>query len=112
VITTKKAKEGKAEVSFSSTFTVHPYSYYKKNRTNAADVIAMEREWATMALSTPEAAEMQAADLRENGPYPSLGVNTLLDMYTGKISWLPTVINIMIRQKNMVSVTLFTSSII
>ena len=29
---------------------------------------------------------MQAADLRENGPYPSLGVNTLLDMYTGKIS--------------------------
>lgn len=46
----------------------------------AADVIAMEREWATMALSTPEAAEMQAADLRENGPYPSLGVNTLLDM--------------------------------
>ena len=26
VITTKKAKEGKAEVSFSSTFTVHPYS--------------------------------------------------------------------------------------
>ena len=31
VITTKKAKEGKAEVSFSSTFTVHPYSYYKKN---------------------------------------------------------------------------------
>ena len=39
-----------------------------------------------MALSTPEAAEMQAADLRENGPYPSLGVNTLLDMYTGKIS--------------------------
>ncbi len=30
VITTKKAKEGKAEVSFSSTFTVHPYSYYKK----------------------------------------------------------------------------------
>ena len=86
VITTKKAKEGKAEVSFSSTFTVHPYSYYKKNRTNAADVIAMEREWATMALSTPEAAEMQAADLRENGPYPSLGVNTLLDMYTGKIS--------------------------
>lgn len=86
VITTKKAKEGKAEVSFSSTFTVHPYSYYKKNRTNAADVIAMEREWATMALSTPEAAEMQTADLRENGPYPSLGVNTLLDMYTGKIS--------------------------
>jgi len=86
VITTKKAKEGKAEVNFSSTFTVHPYSYYKKNQTNAADVVAMEREWAASALATPEAAAMQAGDLRENGAYPSLGVNTLLDMYTGAIS--------------------------
>jgi TonB-linked SusC/RagA family outer membrane protein len=86
VITTKKAEEGKTEVNFSSTFTVHPYSFYKKNFTDAADVIAMEREWAASALNTPEAAETQAADLRENGAYPSLGVNTLLDMYTGKIS--------------------------
>ena len=30
VITTKKAKEGKAEVSFSSTFTVHPFLIIKK----------------------------------------------------------------------------------
>lgn len=86
VITTKRAKEGKAEVSFSSTLTLHPYSLYKENRTNAADVIAMEREWAASALSTPQDAAAQAADLRENGSYPSLGVNTLLDMYTGKIS--------------------------
>lgn len=86
VITTKKAKEGKAEVSFSTTLTLHPYSHYNRNRTNAADVIAMERQWAASALSTPEAAAIQAADLRENGAYPSLGVNTLLDMYTGKIS--------------------------
>ncbi len=85
VITTKKAKEGKTQVSFSSTLTIHPYSYYKRNKTNAADIIAMEREWAKSALSTPEAAAIQADDLRENGAYPSLGVNTLLDMYTGKI---------------------------
>ena len=41
VITTKKAKEGKAEVSFSSTFTVHPYSYYKKIGLMRLDVIAI-----------------------------------------------------------------------
>lgn len=86
VITTKKAKEGKSEIQFSSTFTLHPYSGYWQNRTNAADVIAMEREWASQALRTTEAALIQAGDLRENGTYPSKGVNTLLDMHTGKIS--------------------------
>lgn len=86
VITTKRAKEGKAEVSFSSTFTVQPYSNYTKNLTDAADVIAMERQWATSELVDAESANRIAANLREEGAYPSLGVNTLLDMYTGKIS--------------------------
>jgi len=86
VITTKKAKEGKPQVSFSSTFAAHPYAFYKNRFTDAADIIAIEREWAASALNTPEAAALQASDLRENGAYPSLGVNTLLDMYTGKIT--------------------------
>ena len=89
VITTKKAKQGKTDVSFSSTFTVQPYSYYLKNRTDAADVIGMQREWA---LSNPaltaggESAIKVAAEIRENGAYPSKGVDILLDMYSNKIS--------------------------
>ncbi len=86
VITTKRAKEGKAEVSFSSTFTVQPYSYYKDYKLNAADVIALERQWAAGALANYDDAVIIAGSLREEGSYPSQGINTLLDMYTNKIS--------------------------
>lgn len=91
VITTKKAKQGKADVSFSSTFTVQPYSYYTKNQTNAADVVDMQRQWAngySDLLAGGATATNIANSLRqEDGkPYPSKGVDILLDMYTNKIS--------------------------
>lgn len=89
VITTKKAQQGKTDISFSSTFTVQPYSYYTKNRTNSADVIEMQREWASghaLLAAGGESAMGVANDLRENGAYPSKGVDILLDMYTNKIS--------------------------
>lgn len=89
VITTKKAKQGKTDVSFSSTFTVNPYTYYTENRTSAADVISMERQWAngySELLAGGESAMNIANDLRQKGGIPSKGVNTLLDMYTNKIS--------------------------
>lgn len=88
VITTKKAKQGKADVSFSSTFTVQPYSYYVKNRTDAADMIDLQREWAmsnSALMAGGESASKAAAEIRENGAY-SKGVDILLDMYTNKIS--------------------------
>lgn len=88
VITTKRAKEGKAEVSFSSTFTVQPYSYYKKNLTNAADIVDMQREWAAgnTKLQAGGAGALEVAgSLRDDGAYPSRGVDILLDMYTQKI---------------------------
>lgn len=89
VITTKKAKQGKAEVNFSSTLTVQPYSYFTGNMTDAADVISLERAWAMQNANLTAggtSAESVATDLRDNGAYPSLGVNLLLDMYTNKIS--------------------------
>lgn len=88
VITTKKAQQGKTDVSFSSTFTVQPYSYYTKNMTNSADVIDMQREWANTnpsLLAGGESAMNIAKDLREKGGYPMKGVDILLDMYTNKI---------------------------
>ena len=46
VITTKKAQVGRPEVSFSATLTTQKYSQYVDNRTDAADIIALERAWA------------------------------------------------------------------
>ena len=88
VITTKKAKEGKAEVAFSSTFTWQPYDYFTGNLTDAADVVALERAWAQQnakLMAGGVGAQRVADDIRDNGPIPSLGVNTLLDMYAQKM---------------------------
>lgn len=88
VITTKKAQMGKPEVSFSSTFTVQKYSNYVDNLTNSSDVIALERAWAAQypeLLAGGASAAKVAGDLRL-GAEPSMGVSTLLDMYTGAIS--------------------------
>ena len=89
VITTKKAKQGKAEISFSSTFTVQPYSYYTGNMTNASDVVALERAWAAQnpkLLAGGASAQGVAADIRDNGALPSKGVDILLNMYSQSIS--------------------------
>lgn len=88
VITTKKAKQGKAEVSFSATFTMQPYDYYTDNKTDAADVVSLQRAWAAQhseLMAGGESALNVASDLRDNGSYPSRGVDILLDMYTNKI---------------------------
>ena len=88
VITTKRAKEGKAEVSFSSTFTVQPI-YHKDRLTNAADIVALQREWAssnTLLQAGGEGAMQVAGSLRDDGVNPKKGVDILLDMYTNKIS--------------------------
>ena len=50
MIVTKKASKGKTQVSFSSTFTVSPYSYYKKGLTNSADIIDIEKVRRTQAI--------------------------------------------------------------
>ena len=87
VITTKKAQQGR-EISFSATLTTQKYSDYVSNRTNAADVIALERAWAAQypELLAGGASAAKVADDLRLGAVPSMGVNTLLDMYTGAIS--------------------------
>lgn len=88
VITTKKAMQGRPEVSFSATWTTQKYSQYVDNRTNSADVVAIERQWASQypdLVAGGESAAKVADDLRL-GAIPSQGVSTLLDMYTGAIS--------------------------
>lgn len=87
VITTKKAQQGKTEISFSSTFTTQPYSYYTKNRLNSAEMIQLQRDWVntTKLVNGLPDAIAGAAEIRDLGKY-SQGVDILLDMYTEKIS--------------------------
>lgn len=89
VITTKKARQGKTEISASATFTVQPYSFYTGNLTNAADVVDMERQWAAQssALQAGGSSALQKANaIRNDDVYPSAGIDLLLDRYTGAIS--------------------------
>lgn len=89
VITTKKAKQGRIQVNFSGMLTWKPYSYYTDHLTNSADRIDLERQWAA---ENPELnngsvrAQAEAIKRRNNYAFPSQGVNTLLDLYTGAIT--------------------------
>ena len=89
VITTKKAKEGKTQISASATWTIHPYKYYTGHLTDAADVIELQKQWAA---ENPElngglaAALGEADNIRNNYAYPSKGIDILLDLYTNQIT--------------------------
>ena len=77
VITTKKAKEGKTQISASATWTIHPYNYYTGHLTDAADIIELQKKWAA---ANPELnngidrALAEADNLRNNYAYPSKGI--------------------------------------
>lgn len=89
VITTKKAKKGKTDISASATFTVQPYSFYTGNLTDAADVVDMQRQWAAQSSALQAggaSAQNKANELRNDGAYPSAGIDILLNQYTGVIS--------------------------
>ncbi|SFW18099.1 TonB-linked outer membrane protein, SusC/RagA family [Sinomicrobium oceani] len=89
VITTKKAKAGETNISFSSNLTVSPYRFYTGNLTNSADIIALEREWA---LGNPNlggtdgTSASYASSLLENAVYGSQGMQALLHYYAGNIT--------------------------
>lgn len=88
VITTKKAALGKTEISLSTSYAFQPYSYYVANRTDAADVVGLQRAWAAQSeqlQSGVAGASVVADDLRTTGAYPSKGIDILLNMYTQKI---------------------------
>lgn len=90
VIVTKKAHQGKTQIQLSGSFTIRPYSYYTGNLTNSADIIELEKYWATQNAELNngiDRALAEAENLRNNySTLPSAGVNVLLDLYTNKIS--------------------------
>lgn len=87
VITTKKAAKGQTNISFSSTFTVTPYSYYKDNLADAGTMTGLEKEWAQSNpnLQGTGAAEY-AQSMLSKAVYTSKGIRTLLKGYTGQLS--------------------------
>jgi TonB-linked SusC/RagA family outer membrane protein len=87
VITTKKAKAGKTNISFSSNLTVTPYRNYTGNLTNSADIIGLEKGWATGNSMLQDAgASAYASSLLESAAFTSQGMQTLLNGYAGNIS--------------------------
>ncbi|WP_281234950.1 SusC/RagA family TonB-linked outer membrane protein [Flavobacterium gelatinilyticum] len=87
VITTKKAKSGKSNISFSSNLTVKPYRNYTGNLTDSADIIGLERGWANGNPNLQGAnAGTYAQSLLNNAVFTSLGMNTILNGYAGNIS--------------------------
>ncbi|MGN1255426.1 MAG: SusC/RagA family TonB-linked outer membrane protein [Prevotella sp.] len=88
VITTKKArKDKKADVSFSTNLTWHPYSYDYKRLTDAADIVSLEKQWAAdnPNLQGDGAAEY-AQSLLDNNVYQSQGIRSILNYYAGHSS--------------------------
>ncbi|SNR30556.1 SusC/RagA family TonB-linked outer membrane protein [Flavobacterium sp. ov086] len=87
VITTKKAKAGKTNISFSSNLTVTPYRNYTGNLTDAGDIIGLEKGWADANPSLKGAnASTYAKSLLQNAVFTSQGMQTLLNGYAGNIS--------------------------
>lgn len=87
VIVTKKAKLGKPQINVSSTLTLQPYRYYTGNLTDAADIVALEKEWAA---SNPNlkgvGAAAYATNLLENVAYQNQGINAILRNTAGTLS--------------------------
>ncbi|WP_281631443.1 SusC/RagA family TonB-linked outer membrane protein [Flavobacterium luteolum] len=87
VITTKKAKAGRTNISYTSNITVTPYRNYTDNLTNSADIIDLERGWAASNPNLQGAnASTYAQSLLNNAAFTSLGMQTILKGYSGAIS--------------------------
>lgn len=87
VITTKKAKAGKTNISFSSNLTVTPYRNYTSNLTNSADIINIEKGWAAGNPNLQGAnGGAYAQSLLDNAAFTSLGMQALLNGSAGNIS--------------------------
>jgi TonB-linked SusC/RagA family outer membrane protein len=84
VIVTKKAKQNKISVSFSSDFTLHPYYFYKDRLANSATMVDIEREWASSNPNLQgDNVVAYAQSMLENNAYTSQGVKALLNYYAG-----------------------------
>ncbi|MDR0737744.1 MAG: SusC/RagA family TonB-linked outer membrane protein [Prevotellaceae bacterium] len=87
VLVTKKAAKGKTQISFSSTLSFSPYSYYKDNLTNAADMIGIEKEWAANNKELQGAgAAAYAQNLLDNNVYQTQGIRAILNYHADNLT--------------------------
>ena len=84
VITTKKAKKDRLDVSLSATLTVQPYRYYTGHLADAATMIDLEKEWAAMNPNLRGAdVAAYAQNLLDNATYTTQGIRAILNRYAG-----------------------------
>jgi TonB-linked SusC/RagA family outer membrane protein len=84
VIVTKKAKAKRTSVSFSTSLTFHPYKFYKDRLASSADMIDLERQWATDNPNLQgDNAQSYAQSLLDNNVYTTQGVKAILNYYAG-----------------------------
>lgn len=87
VITTKRAKNERLDVSFSATLTVQPYNYYTGHLANSATMIELEKEWAAMNPNLNGGdVRTYAQNLIDNASYTTRGIRTILGYYAGLVS--------------------------
>lgn len=87
VITTRKARKGRLDVSFSTTLTVRPYNYYTENLADAATMVGLEKEWAVInpRLQSGD-VKGYAQNLLDNASYTTQGIRSILNYYAGATS--------------------------
>ncbi len=87
VIETKKGQKKHTNISFSTSLTWHPYSFYDKRLTDASDIIDLEKEWASSNTHLQgDQAASYAQSLLDNKVYTSQGITNILNYYTGKLT--------------------------
>lgn len=87
VITTRRARKDRTDISFSATLTVRPYDYYTGHLADAATMVGLEREWAAMNPDLQgSGAATYAQNLLNNASYTTQGIRSILQQYAGLIS--------------------------
>ncbi|MDR2272941.1 MAG: SusC/RagA family TonB-linked outer membrane protein [Sphingobacterium sp.] len=86
IIVTKKGKNKGTEINVSTTLTHTPYYFNTDRLASAADMIGIEREWATKNPNLKTMTAEQAKSTLEDMSYRSLGIRTILKKYAGQFN--------------------------
>lgn len=86
VIVTKKGKNKGTEINVSATLTHTPYYFNTDRLASAADMIAIEREWAAKNPNLKTMTAEQAKSTLNDMSYQSLGIRSILKKYAGLIN--------------------------
>lgn len=88
VITTKKAKQEKAKISFSTTLTAGSKRIYTGHLAGSSEMVDLEREWAVQnpGLQDPKIAAEYAKNTLADNLYKTQGIRNILRAYAGEIT--------------------------